>query len=281
VRSSTAPVGERLTASRSRHEIRVASPYRLDLTVSVLRRLSSNVVDVLRSDGQYVRVLGERDPVTIRVAQAAPDRLTITIEGDAREHGKALALARRVLGVERDLAHFDRAAARIPWLKGLAARMRGVRPPRYPTLWESCVNAIVFQQISLRAASAILRRLVIALGTPLSSEGDDLYAFPPAIRLLSAEDSVLHAASASATRRNVASLPRPSSTRRCSRGGRVPLPPPSSAESRGSVRGRPPPSSCVDSDASTCSPARTRAWRETSCSWPGRRRLTSAACFVR
>lgn len=208
MRSSTAPVGERLTASRSRHEIRVASPYRLDLTVSVLRRLSSNVVDVLRSDGQYVRVLGERDPVTIRVAQAAPDRLTITIEGDAREHGKALALARRVLGVERDLAHFDRAAARIPWLKGLAARMRGVRPPRYPTLWESCVNAIVFQQISLRAASAILRRLVIALGTPLSSEGDDLYAFPPAIRLLSAEDSVLHAAGLSrgklATLRRVA-----------------------------------------------------------------------------
>jgi DNA-3-methyladenine glycosylase II len=72
--------------------------------------------------------------------------------------------------------------------------MRGVRPPRYPTLWESCVNAIVFQQISLRAASAILRRLVIAMGKPLQSEGADLYAFPTATRLLGVEDNVLQAA---------------------------------------------------------------------------------------
>jgi DNA-3-methyladenine glycosylase II len=195
VRSLTAPVGGRLTASRSRHEIRVASRYRLDLTVSVLRRLSSNVVDVLTPDGQYARVLGERDSaVTIRVAQVAPEILTVTIDGDERKHREALALARRVLGVERDLTHFDRAAARIPWLKGLAARMRGVRPPRYPTLWESCVNAIVFQQISLRAASAILRRLVIALGPPLQSGSAHLYAFPTATRLMGVEDSVLRAA---------------------------------------------------------------------------------------
>jgi DNA-3-methyladenine glycosylase II len=188
-------VGERPAASRSHHEIRVASPYRLDLTVSALRRLSSNVVDVLTPDGQYARVLGGRDgPVIIRVAQVAPESLTVTIDGDEHEHQKALALARRVLGVECDLTHFDRAAARIPWLKGLAARMRGVRPPRYPTLWESCVNAIVFQQISLRAASAILRRLVVALGKPLQSEGTDLYAFPTATRLMGVADDVLPAA---------------------------------------------------------------------------------------
>ena len=68
-----------------------------------------------------------------------------------------------MLGVDRDLAHFDRAAAAIPWLNPLAARMRGVRPPRYPTLWEACVNAIVFQQVSLHAASAIMERLIVAL----------------------------------------------------------------------------------------------------------------------
>ena len=77
---------------------------------------------------------------------------------------RLLALARRILGADRDLGHFDRAAARIPWLAPLAARMRGVKPPRYPTLWEACVNAIVFQQVSLLAASAIMRRLIVALG---------------------------------------------------------------------------------------------------------------------
>jgi DNA-3-methyladenine glycosylase II len=163
--------------------------------VSVLRRLSSNVVDVLTPDGQYARVLGEPDaPVIIRVAQVSPEMLTVSVDGDEREHHGALALARRVLGVERDLTHFDRAAARIPWLKGLASRMRGVRAPRYPTLWEACVNAIIFQQISLRAASAIMRRLVIALGSPLQSGGAHLYAFPTATRVMGVGDNVLQAA---------------------------------------------------------------------------------------
>lgn len=35
------------TISRSQHECSVPAPYRLDLTVTALRRLSANVVDVL------------------------------------------------------------------------------------------------------------------------------------------------------------------------------------------------------------------------------------------
>ena len=44
-------------AFKARYEIDVAVPYRLDLTVSVLRRLSTNIVDVLTPQGQYVRAL--------------------------------------------------------------------------------------------------------------------------------------------------------------------------------------------------------------------------------
>src|SRR5688500_1549357 len=92
--------GARPAISRSLHECPVAAPYRLDLTVSVLRRLSTNVVDVLTPDGQYARVLGASPrPVVARVAQVGPQMLTITIDGDEREHGRALALVRRMLGV--------------------------------------------------------------------------------------------------------------------------------------------------------------------------------------
>jgi DNA-3-methyladenine glycosylase II len=189
------PPGARTTDSRSQHELPVALPYRLDLTVSVLRRLSANVVDVLTPDGQYVRALGgSRDPLIARVAQVRPEALAVTIEGDEREHSQALELVRRILGVDRDLAHFDRTAARIPWLKPLAKRMRGVKPPRYPTLWEACVNAIVFQQISLHAASAILRRLIIALEPSLDSDGVPLYAFPTVDSMHAVDDDTLRAA---------------------------------------------------------------------------------------
>jgi len=55
------------------HEIPVVMPYRLDLTVSVLRRLSSNIVDLLTPQGMYVRALsGFPEPVIVRVTHAAP-----------------------------------------------------------------------------------------------------------------------------------------------------------------------------------------------------------------
>jgi DNA-3-methyladenine glycosylase II len=186
-------------ADRSRHDVAVASPYRLDLTVSALRRLSTNVVDVLTPDGEYVRVIaGARQPVVVRVKQEHPDSIAVTIDGPRSEHAQVLALARRILGVDRELTHFDRAAARMPWLRPLALRMRGVKPPRYPSLWEAFVNAIAFQQVSLHAASAIVRRLITTLGQPVESEDTLSYVFPSAERVLGAEDELLRSAGLSA-----------------------------------------------------------------------------------
>lgn len=182
------------------YELPVAKPYRLDLTVTVLRRLSSNIVDVFTPDGEYLRVLGHfEQPVLVRVSSKAPDALAVTLQGDRAAHREALEVVGSMLGTGRTLTHFNRAAARISWLRPLAVRARGVKPPRYPTLWEACVNAIVFQQVSLAAATAILRRLILALGSPVVSHDDVmLHAFPNADSLLRADDDVLRAAGLSA-----------------------------------------------------------------------------------
>ena len=191
----TSCVARRSTTRRSTYECRVAAPYRLDLTVSVLRRLSSNLVDVLTPRGEYLRALGKpHKSVIARVSQVGPTMLMITVSGPKSEHERVLALVRRMLGVDRQLTHFDHAAAKIPWLRSLAKRMHGVRPPRYPTLWEACVNAIVFQQISLIAASTIMRRLIVALSPSLVIDELRLYEFPAAEALLGANDAVLRAA---------------------------------------------------------------------------------------
>jgi DNA-3-methyladenine glycosylase II len=174
-------------------------PYRLDLTVSALRRLSTNLVDVLTPDGQYLRAIGDAQrPTVVRVKQECPDALVVDIEGVPGEHAHALALVRRILGVDRELTHFDRAAAQLAWLRPLAFRMRGVKPPRYPTLWEAFVNAVAFQQVSLHAASAIVRRLITELSPPIESNGTMLYTFPNAEQLLGADDERLRATGLSA-----------------------------------------------------------------------------------
>jgi DNA-3-methyladenine glycosylase II len=193
--------------AQSRHELPVLAPYRLDLTVSALRRLSTNVVDVLTPDGEYVRAVGTpHHPLVIRVRQERADSIAVTIAGTASEHSQLLTLVRRMLGIDRDLAHFDHAAARMKWLRPLALHLRGLKPPRYPTLWEAFVNAIAFQQVSLQAASAIVRRLIMALGQPIASQGAALYLFPSAEQVLGAEDDLLRATGLSA--RKLATLRR-------------------------------------------------------------------------
>jgi DNA-3-methyladenine glycosylase II len=185
--------------AESSYSISVQAPYRLDLTVNVLRRLSTNLVDVLSPDGAYVRWLGgASDFALVRVSQPSPEALTIGIEGDRREHPRLLQLVRRMLGVEVDLTPFYRSASKIQWLHPLVSRMRGVRPPRYPTIWEACVNAIVFQQISLHAASSIMGRLTVGLAEPVEHRGVRLYPFPSPEQLLNAPDRVLRGAGLSA-----------------------------------------------------------------------------------
>lgn len=185
--------------AESSYSISVRAPYRLDLTVNVLRRLSTNLVDVLGPDGAYVRWLGDAsDFALVRVSQPNPETLTIVIEGDRREHPRLLKLVRRMLGVGVDLTPFYRSASKVQWLHPLVSRMRGVRPPRYPTLWEACVNAIVFQQISLHAASSIMGRLTMGLSEPVEHSGVRLYPFPSPEQILSAPDSLLRGAGLSA-----------------------------------------------------------------------------------
>lgn len=193
------PLDSRAAAVRSLYELPVVPPYRLDLTVSALRRLPTNLVDVLTPGKEYVRALeGSRGPVIVRVSQSRPDLLAVELEGEPPEHERALALVRRMLGVDRDLVTFARAAGLIPWLNPLALRLRGLKPPRYPTLWEAFVNAIVFQQVSLHAASAVVRRVILALQPSIERGGVRLCAFPDAGKVLSADDRLLREAGLSA-----------------------------------------------------------------------------------
>jgi DNA-3-methyladenine glycosylase II len=171
--------------------IALTPPYRLDLTVAVLRRFSTNVVDVTDVDGTYRRAVA---------GFASPAELTVRVDCAPGDEERLFALVPRMLGTNRTVATFDRGAATIPWLRDLALRVRGVRPPRYATLWEACLNAIVFQQISLHAASAILRRVILETGESLVWNGIALYAFPTIPALIETDDARLRGAGLSVSK---------------------------------------------------------------------------------
>jgi DNA-3-methyladenine glycosylase II len=84
----------------------------------------------------------------------------------------------RLLGLNIELAPFYRFAARQRRVAQLARRFRGVKPPRFATVFECLVNSIACQQVSLTVGILLLNRLAVEHG-PAFEDGDDAaYAFP-------------------------------------------------------------------------------------------------------
>jgi DNA-3-methyladenine glycosylase II len=170
----------------------VRTPFRLDLTVDALRRLASNAVDVVGPDGAYYRAVRDGN-VTAMLAVRARDDGTIELRTTGRDGERWLPMVQRLLGTTVNLSDWYARCRQISWLQPIALALRGLKPPRYSSLWEACAHSIVFQQISIHAAAAIMRRAVQALGDVLSVEGIGAVVFPDAQRWLSAGDAELRA----------------------------------------------------------------------------------------
>lgn len=177
----------------------VQAPFRLDLTADALRRLASNAVDVVGADGAMYRALqDERGSELVAVRSAADGSIEMRATG--RKAERWLSTIGRMLGTHVDLTRWYARARTIAWLAPLAAALRGLKPPRYPSLWEALAHSILFQQISIHAAASIMRRAVEGLGESLEAGGIRCVAFPPAPRWLDASDTVLREAGISANK---------------------------------------------------------------------------------
>ena len=171
----------------------VRDPFRLDLTVDALRRLASNVVDVVDENGTYHRAVSDRASTALLAIRTA-DRSSLELRATGRDPERWVPVVERLLGTAADLTQWYRRSARIAWLRPIAAALRGLKPPRYPSLWEACAHAIVFQQISIHAAASIMRRAVESLGYSVTVGSVRCVAFPAAERWLAAGDEILRGA---------------------------------------------------------------------------------------
>ena len=175
----------RLRAARENVLIEPRAPFRLDLTVWALRRRPENKVD--RWDGcAYRRVLTLVDrPVPLAMTQIGRSHapgLAVKF-GSGLPKDLARATLDRLLGLSVDLSAFAEMAAGDLLLGPLAARMRGLKPPRFPTVFEALVNAVACQQLSLAVGIQLLNRLADGHGRAASDDPDGPPAFPDPERL--------------------------------------------------------------------------------------------------
>lgn len=170
--------------------LEVRTPYRLDLTVEALRRVPSNPVDVMMVDGRYMRAFGDGNETTIvEVAQPRHDAIDIRLTGSgAKRHLQTVAT---MLGANVDLRDWYRRVRAFPWLARLTRDLRGLKPPRYPELWEALCHGIIFQQLSIVAAAAIMQRFVERFSTPVENGKVRLYPFPRPQSIAAARESSL------------------------------------------------------------------------------------------
>ena len=195
--SVTPPAGWQV-AGQAR--IPVVPPYRLDLTAAVLRRIPLNPVDLL-VDGRYLRAFVGPGGALVVAATQAPggDALEVAVYSPAGQAADAATVADRAatlrwtLGTQVDLAGFYAAARAVPRLYPLVVQAEGVKPPRYPTLWEAICNAVVFQQVSIDAAMTMMRRFVAHVSAPVAFGETALYPFPTPEATLAADPAALRA----------------------------------------------------------------------------------------
>jgi DNA-3-methyladenine glycosylase II len=128
------------------------------------------------------------------------DARTLTLKMTGTRAKRWVPVVASMLGTQAELDEWHARVQAFPWLADLTNELRGMHPPRYPTLWEALAHAIVFQQISIHAATAIMRRTVQTMSVPIEHAGVAYHPFFSPSQLLYAPDDPLRAAGLSANK---------------------------------------------------------------------------------
>ena len=174
-------------------ELKPVVPFCLEFTAWALRRRAVNEVD--RWDGTtYRRVIGiQGRTVEVSVCERGipeASRLEVNVLGErlpaeAEAEAEIKALFTRMLGLQIDLDAFYRMAAREPRLRELAERYRGLKPVRFPTIFEALANAFACQQFTIVAGVQLLNRLARNGSVSFETEAGVVFGFPEPSDLLS------------------------------------------------------------------------------------------------
>ena len=157
--------GSELTHPSLTFELTPVAPFRLDFTAWALRRRPENQID--RWDGfTYRRVLsiqgGPAEVCVFQEGSAEAPRLHVNVMGPRigpSAKDEVVRLLTRMLGLGVDLKPFYRMASRDSKRRVLAEKYRGLKPVRFPTMFETLTNAISCQQFTIAAGLQLLNRL--------------------------------------------------------------------------------------------------------------------------
>src|SRR5579884_18481 len=159
-------------------------PFRLDLTVWALRRRAHNRIDQWNGT-TYTRVLViDQVPVKVGVSQLhppSPPDLQVNVWSPKPSVGlstRVQEVLQRMLGFSLDLTDFYTLTEHDPTVSALVQRFVGMKPPRFPGLFEALLNAFACQQVTLDVGLLLLNRLTETYGLRFADAQATSHAFP-------------------------------------------------------------------------------------------------------
>jgi AraC family transcriptional regulator, regulatory protein of adaptative response / DNA-3-methyladenine glycosylase II len=142
-------------------ELRLPSGYRFREVLDFYGRDPHSASEQVVANGLKKALLVDGETVLIEVMFSG-DVAAVCVDGGNRFQAHRAVV--RMLGFEADAAGFERQFADDPLLGGLLQRQRGLRIPMTPEPWEALAWAIIGQQISVKAAVALRRELIVSKG---------------------------------------------------------------------------------------------------------------------
>ncbi len=164
--------------------VEALAPFNFDLTAQIfdsgdrqIRAYTNGVFhQVLRINGNLVLIsitsIGtiEKPELTIKVS--SNNRLTLN------DKLKIQGLITYIFNLDFDLRSFYKEVEKDSAMHQIAQQLYGLKNPTTPTVFESLVDSIVEQQISIKVAHTIEQRLAKKFGETLIIEGNSYFAYP-------------------------------------------------------------------------------------------------------
>ena len=186
--------------------IRPKAPFGFEKNAEKHSRFKNSLPE-LYENGVYMRVLhASNKPVLISITSrgtVAKPRLIVDTYPPVSNKSEIGSLRSTLQSMFEPTFDFDRVyaiAKRDVTMRTIARKLRGLRPIRPPTIFESVIIAITEQQISLHAAIAIRSRLVQRYGDTVARDARVFYAFPTPESLAKAKPAGLRKVGLSATK---------------------------------------------------------------------------------
>ncbi len=173
--------------------LEVTSPFSLALTAGTLAYFQGRVGADSFENGVYRRALDTDEGMALlsirELGHVDAPRLELTVSSENLVRSDAQLVVdtcRHMLGAEVNLSTYYDAVTDDPILATASKTLRGLHPPRLPTVFEGLVFAICGQQVSSIVARHIRTLIVGKFGRPMTVDGVIYHSFPSPRRLLDA-----------------------------------------------------------------------------------------------